>query len=99
MPPKMIRQGDLVLVRVGDAETAEKPTAVKLAIGEDSGHAHVLDVVKIADRLVDVPQPSQLRVEPDHLAWRHQPIPVPPGRYQYVIQQEYVPAGARQVQD
>lgn len=95
----VIRQGDLVLIRmgdpIGDVAQAEKVT---LAVGEDSGHAHVADGLFDGEILTVVAR-TDLRVEPDTMAWRHDPIPLDPGQYRVVIQQEYAPAGARRVRD
>jgi len=96
----VIRQGDLVMIRVNDAVTdnGNLPEKTTLAVGEDSGHAHVANGFLVED-LFHVPEPTTLRVEPDTMAWRHDPIPLDPGVYRFVIQREYTPAGARRVQD
>ncbi|MGA0069525.1 MAG: hypothetical protein ACO3PB_08735 [Miltoncostaeaceae bacterium] len=89
----LIRQGDLMMRRVGDPTTTDHPTKpATLAIGEESGHSHVLDgLVAVAldnapRGVVDVPAETLLRVE--GMPWRHDPIPVAPGRYEYWIQRE-----------
>lgn len=88
----IIRQGDLMLRRVSDASTDETPRPVTLAIGEESGHSHVLDgfpVTPLGDQgrgVVEVLAPTNLRVE--GMPWRHDPIPVSPGRYEFWIQRE-----------
>lgn len=96
----LIRQGDLILIptaRPVDLPTTP-PAPVELAQGEDSGHAHVLDGLRVGDVIV-LDEPAQLRVEPPAQAWRHTPIVVPAGAYSWRVQREYTPAGSRQVQD
>lgn len=95
----MIRQGDLALISVSPATLPGKPAAHTLAIGEDSGHAHVIDRALRLDDLLVVPDDAILTVEPAPMAWRHDPIQVPAGTYRIVIQREYTPQEVRRVQD
>jgi hypothetical protein len=92
------RQGDVALIRIGDAPASSPPVPARLASGEDSGHWHEIAGV-IAGDLVTVPEPAQLRCQPAAQEWRHEPIDVPPGQYRVVIQREYTPAGMRRVED
>lgn len=90
----MIRQGDLIVRRVADAEPGAA-APVTLAVGEESGHSHVVEAVlrRAVDvtspdsvGVVDVLAPTELRIEGQ--PWRHDPIPLAPGRYEYWVQRE-----------
>lgn len=93
----IIRQGDVALFRVGDA-TPVAAAKITLANGEDSGHRHVINGAMI-EGLLSIPEPTQLRIEPDEQAWRHVPLDIPPGNYRVVVQSEYTPQGMRAVGD
>lgn len=92
---KLIRQGDLVLRRIGDAQSTEQPTDQTLAVGKQSGHSHVVRGVVVQELapsivgLVDVPTLADLRVA--GMPWRHDKIQLPSGRYEYWIQREVGP--------
>ena len=94
-----IRQGDIALIPTTHAAPVKGPVSLlALAIGEDSGHAHSIIGKRMGD-LLTVVESTPLVIEPAPLAWRHAPIDVPAGDYRVVIQREYTPEGARQVQD
>jgi len=89
---------------VADIEVdLEGPRAVVLAVGEESGHQHVLKGVEFQSggrRLIQVGDNAQMVVAPETMAWRHAPIDVPPGTYEVIIEREYVaPAVERRVED
>lgn len=94
----LIRQGDIALVPSAATPLVGEPKHHKLAIGEDSGHAHAIDGLRLGN-LLTVLAEAPLTVEPETSAWRHTPIVVPAGTYDVVIQREYTPAGARRVDD
>jgi len=98
MEMHIIRQGDLALIPIARPPIQGTPRTETLAIGEDSGHAHVLDCTRDGD-LLTVTTESTLRVEPAPLSWRHDPITVPPGTYRIVVQREWNAGEARDVQD
>lgn len=97
---KLIRQGDLILSLVSsDAKpnAAEKAT-ITLAVGEESGHSHVLDnALRVGVDQVFLAEDSTLRVE--GMPWRHESIAVPAGTYRYWVEQEYTPEAIRDVRD
>lgn len=96
-----IRQGDLALIPIqpNDAPPKGRAKMHTLAVGEDSGHAHVIaSALRDGDTLVLL-DPSELRVEPAPMAWRHDALPVPAGQYRIVVQREYTPQEVRRVQD
>ena len=101
----IIRQGDLMLRRIGAPE-AGKASAHTLAIGEESGHAHVADgilrrAIDVQPGILDVVAPTSLRVTGQ--PWRHDPIKLEPGRYELWVQRELTEAEeleeVRSVQD
>lgn len=94
----IIGQGDVSLVRIGDARRTKKKDvkAVTLAIGEESGHSHVLKAGVLTiekstgKKYLDVPQETQVVVE--GMPWRHTALTVPAGRYELLDGQiEYTP--------
>lgn len=98
------RQGDVILRRVHKACPVHMdpvPHRVTLAVGENSGHSHVLDVLRdwTEDdrRYVDVAQGVQARVE--GLPGRHDPITLDAGTYEVIIEREYRPDAIRRVED
>lgn len=99
----IIGQGDITLIRVGDAEAVEGLTApVTLAVGEESGHSHVLTagiLVQRGDRkYLNVPQDAKVEVQ--GMPWRHTPLDVPAGLYELKdAQVEYTPGSIRPVGD
>lgn len=96
----IVRQGDVVLVRVETRDPAGDPADHVLAVGEESGHWHALvGVLEEVDgaRLVTVREPTEVRVEGQ--PGRHPPILLPAGTYRVQIGQEYRPEGVRRVAD
>jgi hypothetical protein len=96
-PPVMVRQGDVLLVPVGEVPTAAQPVArsggrVVLAWGEVTGHAHAIStrgatlLEQGTERYLRVTRPVVLGHE------EHAAIDIAPGAYRVVIQREYVPA-------
>jgi len=101
---KIIRQGDVLLVRVKDlpknATGRLKDGDVILAYGEVTGHAHRIkefDKVRMwdagAERFLQVMETVGLSHE------EHTAIEIPPGLYKLPSQVEYTPAELRRVAD
>ena len=90
-----VRQGDVALFRTDGAPVPGTPAPIVIARGDNSEHQHIVPGARDGDR-VTIPD-ADLAVEPQ--AWRHTAIPVPAGTYNIVVQREYTPAGARQVED
>jgi hypothetical protein len=100
---EVIRQGDVMMVRVEDIPQGVGKSVDKyvLAEGEVTGHAHVLwgrATMFLADEgrgtYLQVHAPSMLKHE------EHREIPVPPGKYAVVRQVEAdILEGVRQVAD
>jgi hypothetical protein len=82
----LIRQGDLILQSHSLPESIGEPRTLTLAVGEESGHSHVLFGVDRGPGLVEVLAPTALRVE--GMPWRHDPITVPAGTYRYWVQRQ-----------
>lgn len=98
----IIGQGDVSMRRIGDSRTIEAPKAITVAIGEQSGHSHVLRLgveSRVgAVRMIDVPQDTQIEVA--GMPWRHTPIAVPAGLYEVIDHQiEYTPAAIVRSED
>ena len=107
--PQMVRQGDVALVRVAEIPSGAKALApqarVTLALGEVTGHAHVLvaapgttitpfrveDAVDAA--FVEIMTEAFLEHE------EHNPHTLPAGTYRIVRQREYSPEAIRNVAD
>lgn len=88
-----IGQGDVTLIRRdGLAPVEGLPREVTLAVGEESGHAHVIvgvDGVRGGVRLLTT-LGGPVRVV--GMPWRHAPIDVPAGTYEVLDwQREYAP--------
>ena len=103
----LIRQGDLLLVPV-DAlpEHTRNRTdgrRIVLAEGEATGHAHVIDDVRVelrdsgwgGRRFIVVEEDATVSLEHDE----HDTLTVSSGIYEVRIQREYTPRGFRQVRD
>lgn len=88
---KLYRQGDVLLTRLSAEPKIEKEVArnrVILALGETSGHAHVIDgavaefVTKDGERVVWLEAPEELRhVAGKTLTGEHNSIPLQTGWY------------------
>jgi len=103
MEPRMYRQGDVLLVetRAPKAMKFEKRSRIRVAEGEATGHAHVLEPTEDATVLVDVDVEfvrimgaNGLLVHEEHTA-----IEIPEGDYRVVRQREYAPEENRVVAD
>ena len=108
-PLHIFRQGDVLLVRIGDlpadAAPCTVPGDVVLAYGEVTGHAHRLDPTTVkpfakggswsptAERFIQAMEGAQLTHE------EHATIALPPGNYRVVQQREYHPEELRNVSD
>ena len=97
----ILGQGDVTLVRIGEA-TACDPVDVTLAVGEESGHSHVIRGAARCDqgprRLLSVPAGTRLEIAGQ--PWRHDAIVVPAGLYELIDHQiEYTPPGLVRVAD
>lgn len=95
----MIRQGDLLFVRVDDAPDGETVKSRVLAEGEATGHAHRLRagrgrVVQTAAMLYVL---NRYRAYVDHE--EHETVVLPPGAWEVRRQREYEPEGWRRVAD
>lgn len=90
-------QGDVTLVYLrpytGTLETA--PMTV-VGRGSSSAHEHVVEGVLEGDTL-SIPTSSTLRVQGQ--TWRHDPIEIPAGVYQVLLQTTYTPEGDALVED
>ena len=97
-PPKIYRQGDVLIAAVADIPTgaSELPRGkrgVVLAEGEVTGHAHRIasrhaKLLRTEEdvRYMRVTAPVALRHE------EHAPIEIPPGNYRVTLHHEYAPA-------
>lgn len=106
---KMMRQGDVLLIKVDSIPKAAKRVKSKgriiLAYGEVTGHAHAIPASAAAlleygdeklgtiERYLDVKRATVLRHE------EHGSIQIEPGQYQVIRQREYSPEEIRTVAD
>jgi hypothetical protein len=98
----IVGQGDVTLTRIGDSRASADPKPITIAIGEQSGHSHVLrlgiELREAGKRLVDVPQDTQIDVV--GMPWRHTAITIPAGLYGVIDHQvEYTPAAIVRSED
>lgn len=100
----IIGQGDVTLIRVGPARrTGQRRRDLTVAIGEESGHSHVLRLgvdlgVIEGKHLIDVPQATQIDVA--GMPWRHTALDLAPGLYELIDHQiEYTPAAIVRSED
>jgi hypothetical protein len=106
----MFRQGDVLVVPIDAAgmpgnlvaAPRDRRGRMVLALGEATGHAHVVTGDRVAllcppdepDRLfLDIAGYGRLGHE------EHGPIPLPAGTYQVIRQREYFPGAIRPVSD
>ena len=100
---KVFRQGDVILVPVGEIPSGSviEPDKgrVILAYGEVTGHAHALPLgfakqYQAGERVfVEVTAKAELRHE------EHAPLQIPEGKYEKLIAREHTPGGERRVID
>jgi hypothetical protein len=106
----MYRQGDVLVVPIGRAALppvlVDAPRDARrrmvLALGEATGHAHVVTGEGVAMRCPpDALDTLFLTVERYACLGHeeHGPIPLPAGTYRVVRQREYVPGAVRPVAD
>jgi hypothetical protein len=100
----MLRQGDVLLValkRQGWENFEPEHRELVLAVGEGSGHSHVLHAPALRrDDIVYVLKDGSLVHErPDGQPAEHQTITVPRGVYRVVQQREWIQGIARKVRD
>lgn len=101
---KQLRQGDVLLVRVGripqSAREQEAKGRIVLAHGEATGHAHTVDGERAklsrTDGGVTYLTVAQLT---EVLHQEHAPVTLKPGKYKVVRQREYTPEAIRSVAD
>jgi hypothetical protein len=113
-PTRLYRQGDVLLRRVGEAETSpDASEVVTLAEGEATGHAHrVFGAASIGTAkensneadgwIIDVAARGAFlrHVRRDRSeTGEHDPIALPSGRYVVRRQREYDPEGERLARD
>ena len=102
---KQYRQGDVFLFPAKLPKNREQNKDKVLALGEATGHRHeVFDgevfVGPKGDLYVLATDETELRhVSGTGQQADHAPITLDPGTYRVVIQQEYLPEGARRVTD
>lgn len=115
--PKIFRQGDVILVAIATAVPAGAMAipfdkrGIVLALGEATGHAHVLEVPRskatrpsywdaAAERFVQLLAAQPLKhTNPDGSQADHNPIALAPGIYRQGFQVEYSPEELRNVAD
>ena len=97
--PKLIRQGDVLLVRVDRIPAGVRPVAreggrLVLAAGEATGHAHavlesgaLLLEDDLEERFLQVLEEGGVTLTHEE----HAAVRVPPGEYEVRRQREYVP--------
>ncbi len=101
----MIRQGDVLLVPVGEipanAEriTPDRKRGVVLAYGEVTGHAHVMAPAKVSQWDADGQRYVTVRADAPLTHEEHATHIVPAGKYRVVIHREYSPEAIRNVAD
>ena len=103
MQPKkssvLLRQGDVLLRKIGRLPTGLVAKDRTLAVGEITGHHHTLNAGKVfvdsgGQQFVQLAAPTVLAHQ------EHAPLAVPKGVYQVVLQREFdVVEGVRRVLD
>lgn len=96
------RQGDVLIIRAEapEAESIKAEGPLVLALGESTGHCHQIRNRAAVD-LIEEGVRRFLRVRETSLLEHeeHAAVPIPPGEYEVIIQQEYTPQGLRNVAD
>lgn len=112
MTAQQIRQGDIYLRPALGASRTGTQTAdgarVRLAYGNATGHAHVVEAAEPEAGLLP---PAQCFDQPDGRRFlfvdrpcvlrhdEHDQVTLAPGAYEVIRQREYVPGAIRQVED
>lgn len=100
---RMYRQGDVLLVaaEIPEGTRLKKKARVRVAEGEVTGHAHMLEREEGATISVDVDAEFLRIMGANGLLTHeeHETIQVPPGEYRVVRQREYAPEEIRRVAD
>ena len=96
-PVTMVRQGDVLLVRIEAIPDTARPVArdngrVVLAYGEVTGHAHAISSAAATQLHDDIERYLRLTSAATLQHEEHAAIELAPGTYRIVIQREYVPA-------
>ena len=98
----MLRQGDVLLVRVRRLPKSAKPQPVNgpivLAHGEVTGHAHTVIGAQVSldeggVMFLTVEELTEVRHQ------EHAPLTLTPGTYKVIRQREYAPEALRNVAD
>lgn len=97
------RQGDVLIIRTKAPEgtpSTQGEGPLVLAWGEVTGHSHAIRNRATVD-LIEWGVRRFLRVHETSLLEHeeHATVPIPPGEYEVIIQQEYTPKGLRNVAD
>jgi len=95
----MYRQGDVLLVPVKQDFTGVEADKVTLALGEVTGHAHVLKAPRIVADKLQLPNFVKFAVPAELLHEEHDRIEIPAGTYRIKRQREYTPQEIRNVAD
>lgn len=99
----MFRQGDVLLVatEIPDGVELKPLPRVRVAEGEVTGHAHVVEKPDAGEVLTDVDAEFVRIMGANGLLTHqeHSTIELPPGDYQVVRQREYAPDETRTVAD
>jgi hypothetical protein len=100
---KHMRQGDVLLVRVGSVPAKAKRLATNIvAYGEVTGHAHKVEV-DAGDCVLTEDEEGNMFVSVKGKAAlkhdEHAPLPLAEGHYKVVKQREYEPDKIRNVAD
>jgi hypothetical protein len=105
MKTVIFRQGDVLIRSIQKLPSGKliKRANGMLALGEVTGHSHVVEDLNIAEVFEINGQPGlYLRVGAEGVRIvheEHRPLAIPAGDYQVEIQREYSPAAIRTVAD
>lgn len=100
---RQFRQGDVLLVAttIPEGTKLRKQKTVRVAEGEVTGHAHVIEAPDSTEVMTDVDVEFVRIMGANGLLVHeeHSTIALPPGDYKVVRQREYHPEEIRQVAD
>jgi hypothetical protein len=100
---RQFRQGDVLLVaaKIPEGTKLRKQKKVRVAEGEVTGHAHVIEASDEVEVMTDVDVEFVRIMGANGLLVHeeHSTIELPPGDYKVVRQREYHPEEIRQVAD